>query len=1017
MASVPPSFSLHPRFSQAIPILHPSGMSVKVDAVQQPEESTPGLGPTPLVHSPYPNANATHPFGHGSVTTPSHGTTTPTSQTYAVQSLASSTAGNDSRAQQNAGQWAPDLYARPYTPLYLLSINRSYAVDRDCKPLSTLDFNEYTGTFAGSSILKPVTVQSMPHIQKPSISISRHCKLLTPSNYPYYFNECLLAETYNHSIALSHLKMYNVKMETYQRDQQLYSLKVPGLKDDAPRLDLGDIVLIRQIVPSANLQQQGAEWFYQNHHPNDKLIAPGFSGQQHRAIVWGLHRAKENVILRIDHFLPSLPMCNVIFQVQPNLYTPLWGAISRASKGYSMEWPGSDLAPYGKPAAGVENRDSWIRHTLFPDPEDGVMQTELAPGFFPHKWVDEDLNLEQMKAVDAVVSRDFGSVPYLISGVPGSGKTKTLVECALQLLRSPGDVEPHILICAPSNPAADTIAIRLSRYLSRHEMFRLNGYTRTFVEVPGKLLPYTESNGETFSLPPFKVMMKFKVVVTTCHDADMLVRARLTNADLLRLTFETVLPVAPRINISPEKALHWTTLIVDEAAQATEPAVCVPLTVVANPLAIKPSPEGKSALPVVVMAGDQHQLGPRVFNHDTALAISLFERLSSRPIYAGHPFSRRNAGRYKRLTKEMLPIPRAAFTNLTRNYRSHQSIIAIPSVLFYSDTLLPSAPPIHPLGPVPTWPEWKSRHKWPVLFACNTSPDNVEEILHSPAGSGLYNDGEALMAAYYAKSLLNHSEQLEYNEFDVTAPKRVKQEEIAVISPFNSQVTRLRNIFRSKSMHGVSIGPLKAFQGLETRFLIICTTRTRTDPRFVEQDQSLGLGLIGERKRFNMALTRAKEGVVVIGNPSLLGIGPVKDEVWHVFLSFCARNRCWAPEANATDSTEDSGHGNPAADQIDNGTAEARKSAEYWVKRLAGTTRTVLGQHSHPEADGDGDDLGLQSGYVSSLEYALLYDARVEREAGSGRQLGDVHTPAEDAQDAAMWLSGLAVEQVLREEE
>lgn len=329
-----------------------------------------------------------------------------------------------------------------------------------------------------------------------------------------------------------------------------------------------------------------------------------------------------------------------------------------------------------------------------------------------------------MKAVDAIVSRNFGSVPFLISGVPGSGKTKTLVECALQLLRFLGDVEQHILICAPSNPAADTLALRLSKYLGRQELFRMNGYVRTFGEVADALMPFTYTNDETFSLPDFKTMMKFKVVVTTCHDADILVRARLTNADLMKLVFETTLPVAPGTHLTPEKALHWTTLIVDEAAQATEPAVCVPLTVVASPFSIEPS-EGKSAFPVVVMAGDQHQLGPRVFSTDTALSVSVFERLSSRPIYSDHPFSRRNAGRYKRLTKEMLPIPRAAFTNLIRNYRSHPSILAIPSVLFYSDSLVPCATPAHPESPVPTWSEWRSSHKWPVLFACNTAPQEA----------------------------------------------------------------------------------------------------------------------------------------------------------------------------------------------------------------------------------------------------------------------------------------------------
>lgn len=241
-------------------------------------------------------------------------------------------------------------------------------------------------------------------------------------------------------------------------------------------------------------------------------------------------------------------------------------------------------------------------------------------------------------------------------------------------------------------------------------------------------------------------------------------------------------------------------------------------------------------------------------------------------------------------------------------------------------------------------------------------------------------------------------------------PKRTRQDEIAVISPFSSQVAYLRRIFRANALHKVNIGPLEAFQGLETRFLIICTTRTRTDPRFVEQDQALGLGLIGERKRFNVALTRAQEGVVIIGNPSLLGTGLVKDEVWHAFLSFCARNGCWDPETRHTEAKNGS---SLTASGSDDGAAEARRSAAYWAKRLAGPAKAAQTQHAHPEVDGRGDEEEnprFQGTYVSSLEYGLLYDVEVERGGNVGGQLGGGHC----AQESAMWTSGLAAEQVLR---
>ena len=65
----------------------------------------------------------------------------------------------------------------------------------------------------------------------------------------------------------------------------------------------------------------------------------------------------------------------------------------------------------------------------------------------------------------------MGVLPYLISGPPGTGKTKTLVETAMQLLNT---TIYHVLICAPSEAAADTLTLLLKQYLNAKQMLRLN---------------------------------------------------------------------------------------------------------------------------------------------------------------------------------------------------------------------------------------------------------------------------------------------------------------------------------------------------------------------------------------------------------------------------------------------------------------------------------------------------------------------------------------------------------------
>lgn len=117
---------------------------------------------------------------------------------------------------------------------------------------------------------------------------------------------------------------------------------------------------------------------------------------------------------------------------------------------------------------------------------------------------------------------------------PGTGKTKTIVEIALQLVFSPRYPKHHILLCAPSQEAADTLAIRLVRHLGPKALLRLQAPSRTFAEVSGALLPYCYIEGDMFSLPEWKVLMGYRVVVCSTKDAEILVEARCTNRDLGR---------------------------------------------------------------------------------------------------------------------------------------------------------------------------------------------------------------------------------------------------------------------------------------------------------------------------------------------------------------------------------------------------------------------------------------------------------------------------------------------------
>ena len=495
--------------------------------------------------------------------------------------------------------------------------------------------------------------------------------------------------------------------------------------------------------------------------------------------------------------------------------------------------------------------DDWSRRMLFPERNHAVLlpERELGKAKFDLKWIDKDLNYEQQvypsatrlnliqKSVDAIVSGSHGDLPFLIYGPPGTGKTKTVIEAILQLV--PKD-NVHILAVAPSPSAADTIALRLVPHLNPGEMYRINNITRTFPEVPDRLMLYCHPAETYFSFPPWEKLMAAKVVVTDCMSAFELIKARCTNRDIaiVQEMYGTALGYGMR-------SWHWTHLFVDEAAQAREPETLIPLMVVA------PGTDHDLSMPKLVLAGDSNQLGPEIVSavgRDNGIDVSLFDRLLRRPVYSQHPLSRQNV--YKRIKGEGWYRP--AFVNLIRNYRSHPGILMMPSAMFYNSTLLPEAPNTSTLT------KWKSlpNHRIPVLF----HPSTGDEIWIQDT-AGWYNPSEIAITISLVTNLLDKEN---------TPGTRVYPDEISVIAPFREHVVRLRTALRAMNFGGVSVGTVENYQGGEMRVTILNCVRSKE--RFLDWDKMKGRGVIGEKRRFNVAITRAKELLIIIGNTSILQV-------------------------------------------------------------------------------------------------------------------------------------------------
>lgn len=760
-----------------------------------------------------------------------------------------------------------DVYARPFVPQALKNVNEAPANIVPCAQVRWINLDRYTTTFAGTDFQDATEPQLQPgmsvsdraadgHAPSPTEQDNSNTPFLRPTIYHEHFRSALVeeaacqqSECEDH--ALYHVSVAKVDPKIDPRPS-IYILNVPGLRELSLRIEVGDVVQLRQIRFSPRGEIiSGSSIKNSNGRP---IKLPRKHDSQHNSVVWAIDRLRENLSLRIDNLAPRSMLFNVRFTAQSGRFKAMYNAVVTAQNALHR----SD--------------ESWMRSMLFPRDSDGYYQKTLNRREHELDLHDDLLNYEQARAVSTVTNEVYGPVPFIISGPPGTGKTKTVVELALQLLLR--KTTSHLLIVAPSDPAADTLVERLSKHLKPKQLFRVNAPSRSFPEVPTAILQYCFIDNGMFSLPPFVELMGKFAVVTTCRDAEILVRARVTNNDLSSLEQRLHAAMYPGETCAKPQRLHWTGLLMDEAAQATEPEALIPVTVVAPP---HDHAMDDKDLPVFVLAGDQHQLGPRTASKHVDIQTSLFQRLLDRPFYSGHPLARskQSGGVMRPLTQAMLPILRPAFANLIRNYRSHPAILATPSKLFYTDTLEPEASGTDALR---GWSGWQGRG-WPVLFSCNTSPDDIEQD-----GGGWYNNEEAKLACQYAASLLQTG--------------LVQDKDICIVSPFRAQVRVLRKLARAPTfaMFGVNIGPLEAFQGLEKRVVILCTTRTRD--RFLEQDLAKGLGVIHEPKRFNVALTRAMHGLVVIGNPKLLE----RDASWMAFMAFCRRNGLWEDKSGTSSS-------------------------------------------------------------------------------------------------------------------
>lgn len=427
-------------------------------------------------------------------------------------------------------------------------------------------------------------------------------------------------------------------------------------------------------------------------------------------------------------------------------------------------------------------------------------------------FYNRNLNESQQQAVIAITQNDQVTI---VHGPPGTGKTTTLIEAIIQLIKN----EEKVLVSAPSNTAVDNIAKGLIQ--QGVKLLRVGNASKTdeaiFSHTPEGRLANSKQQKEIKQLKiraeEFRKMalkykrsfgkaereqrqLLFKEVKNIRNEIKKL---QAYNEEKLFEEAEVIAGTPIGLYDAGVDHLHFKTLVLDEAGQCIEPlAWCI------FPLADK-----------IVLAGDHWQLPPTVLSHEAA-------RLG-----------------FNRSILEVAIKTVPAVHLLNTQYRMKQVIAGFSSNYFYNDELLS---PAH------------LQNTGTHITFIDTAGSGFNEM-HGDDGSSLQNKGE-----------LDIVQKLFETE-------KLDPLQTAFISPYAGQVAAAKEILPKETR----ISTIDSFQGQEKENIILSLVRSNDDG---------DIGFLKDYRRMNVAITRAKEQLFVIGDSATIGA----DVFYNAFLTYIEKN-------------------------------------------------------------------------------------------------------------------------------
>lgn len=537
-----------------------------------------------------------------------------------------------------------------------------------------------------------------------------------------------------------------------------------------------------------------------------------------------------------DRMVVTVPDSAPLLELQQST-DPIGVQLSFDETSYKLMFEALDRVMKAK-----NNRLAYLRDLFYSHQKAGRFSFE--PMKFP--W----LNPTQERAVNEVLwAKDVA----IVHGPPGTGKTTTLVEAINETLMR----ESQVLVCAQSNMAVDWISEKLvDRGIN---VLRIGNPTR----VNDKMLGFTyerrfESHADYPQLWAIRKAIrelrknrkkgsenyyqKMDRLKSRAAEIELRINAELFGE--ARVIACTLVGSAHHLL----EGMKFGTLFIDEAAQALEAACWIPMKRASR----------------VILAGDHCQLPP------TVKSIAALR-----------------AGLGKTLMERIAENKSEVVTLLKIQYRMNDEIMRFSSDWFYGGKV-ESAPQIkyrsvldydHPI----TWID-TSNEENQITIEGEDAPEDSASTASSVSAANQNSDlnfkeqfvGESFGRINKAEAELTLLTLAEY--FTKIGKQRVLEEriDVGIISPYRAQVQYLKKLIKKYEFFKpyrrlISVNTVDGFQGQERDVILISLVRSNDEGQ---------IGFLKDLRRMNVAMTRARMKLIILGNKDTMTKHPFYKKLW-----------------------------------------------------------------------------------------------------------------------------------------